>query len=93
MRASIVILILVVRATSASAECAWVLWLHWPGGPVGVHTSADGYEVAKAFLSRQECEHEGRQLVATGLVKPGGGNYDSYACLPDTVSRPGPGKP
>ncbi len=84
-------------ATSASAECAWVLWTK---DSALDKTGAWGYTAfgPEVFDTRAECEKVSLKYRANRLksyedAKKAGFNATppaSYQCLPDTVDARGP---
>jgi hypothetical protein len=68
-------------ATSASAECAWVLWAQ-AAGPGGTILAAP----LGAWQERDRCEQD-RVSRERALPRPEPGRF---VCLPDTVDPRGP---
>jgi len=75
-------------ATSASAECAWVLWLGTGTGytPFGAYGGATG---------EKDCKEASAQLVTAMKENPKAlseflKSSSRYLCLPDTVDPRGP---
>jgi hypothetical protein len=96
--AGLSLLILLVLATSASAECAWVLW---------VRSRATGEFIIDAYPTLAACDatlsRTRLRLKAEGAVVQGGpsaashgfdavkeGDRTFYQCLPDTLDPRGP---
>src|SRR5437899_1092695 len=84
--AGIVVLAVVLAASPASAECAWVLWAHWDGGFVrrqdGSLYNPYPWQVVEAFQSREACTTAQRSVRLSQ-------GYDRALCLRDTVKPEG----
>jgi hypothetical protein len=73
------VLMVLGLATSASAECAWVLWATLPS-PGPTEGSLASFPVG-AYQTQQECMTERRKRL----------NKDTMlTCLPDTIDPRGP---
>ncbi len=77
----VALLILVVGTGTASAECAWVLWLGIPGPPEALWTPMESYTKPEPCKAQAEFNRR-----IPGMEKGPG----HFVCLPDTVDPRGP---
>ncbi len=74
-------LVMLLLASSASAECAWVLWQELPVAPGG-WTLDTGME--SAFPTKKACEKRLRTRIQA-FAQATTGMRPFLVCLPDTV--------
>jgi hypothetical protein len=87
MRVLLAPLLFLVLTASASAECAWVLWVEAPQG-------SDQWSIASVpqsrFTSKEGCQHLADDLNAFELTmgkmqRADGDAHDAFTCFPCTV--------
>jgi len=85
-RILLVTLCLLALATSASAECAWVLWETYPG-------NQSEWKAITAATSHDKCKEKATEFAASNHDQIQRGRMSSllvYECFPDTVDPRGP---
>jgi hypothetical protein len=98
-RVLLALLYFLALATSASAECAWVLWQNTTR--VGPQPQPLGTTPISAYTSKDECEQAGRHEVQAAVAHGNRSSSDGlgvriadviaeYRCLPDTIDPRGP---
>jgi hypothetical protein len=103
-RASLIVVLLLTSVGTASAECAWVLWVHFKP----VDTDVSRWEVGSGSTTVAECaaartqkqEHWKRSasrmpkayLLGDTMFVPSDGRLAAWeaVCLPDTIDPRGP---
>ena len=96
----LIVLMVLTLASSASAECGWVLWQYTT--PVEPPVAPLGKVRLSTHASKRECEQEGRELVQAAVAQ--GDNHPSlnglsvrmatgvnvtYRCRPDPCTQRG----
>ena len=88
------LLLLLVNASVAHAECAWMLWVEAPAG--SNQWSVATWVQPPRFGTKEYCEHAATVMNALKKVTDFSGQGrdsaadDAYSCLPDTVDPRGP---
>ena len=90
---------LLLPATSAFGECAWVLWRHTAAGPEGLsQILTEDWDTLGAVESKEACQRMVVRLAPGGSIReykmmPGGVRGEIQMilhCLPDSVDPRGP---
>jgi hypothetical protein len=87
-RASLVVVLLLLASVgTASAECAWVLWVRVSECKEDLNEQF--FSIRRAYPSQRRCETDRPGDFVSGEWSPGC-RHVSHICLPDTIDPRGP---
>jgi hypothetical protein len=95
---SVAVLAVLALASSARAECAWVLWSGTTASKSGIDEALEAFQSqAKCKTRRQQyirLDESARDAFGTAPTRQerlrGDGTYQIYRCFPDTVDPRAP---
>jgi hypothetical protein len=97
----LVVALVLTSFGTASAECAWLVWLQLTDAPKGQSPRSGEWEILQAVPSRDLCEQiirvktkdQPRNLAQTNMVQlkdgDSGVTFIRYLCVPDTIDPRG----